>query len=57
MPAKARELWEQLGAPLPLGDVIWPAGADVMFPACDVAGWHVHKGASLFPKDSLQGGS
>jgi methionyl-tRNA synthetase len=52
MPAKARELWEQLGAPRALSDFVWPSGSDAILPSCDVAAWHVHKGPPLFPKDA-----
>jgi methionyl-tRNA synthetase len=45
MPAKAQELWVQLGAPGAVSDQRF---ADVA--ALDVTGWRVAKGASLFPK-------
>jgi methionyl-tRNA synthetase len=49
MPAKAEELWTQLGAP--------GAAADQRFAALarlDPGGWRVRKAAPLFPKDELK---
>jgi methionyl-tRNA synthetase len=45
MPAKAAELWAQLGAPGDVGDQRFDALA-----ALDPAGWRVRKGAGLFPR-------
>ena len=46
MPGKAQELWVQLGAP---GTVL--AQRFDTLDALDGAGWTVHKGAPLFPRD------
>jgi methionyl-tRNA synthetase len=45
MPDKARELWAQLGGPATVGEQRF-ATVETL----DVTGWHVTKGASLFPK-------
>ena len=45
MPAKAADLWAQLGGPGAVGAQRY-AGLDVL----DTAGWRVTKGAALFPK-------
>ena len=45
MPNKMQELWEQIGGPGSVSDQRF-ATADTL----DVTGWHVAKGASLFPK-------
>jgi len=46
MPAKAAELWRQLGAP---GVLAHQRFANV--PSLDASGWHVTKGDGLFPKE------
>ncbi len=48
MPNKAQELWTQIGGP---GRVEDQRFDDVK--SLDVAGWHVAKGPSLFPKPTL----
>jgi methionyl-tRNA synthetase len=45
MPGKSQELWRSLGAPGNVHDQRWDGRM-----AQDVAGWHVDKGPSLFPK-------
>ena len=46
MPGKAQALWESLGAAGSVHDRRWPTVAPV-----DAAGWHVTKGAALFPRE------
>ncbi|MEP7345574.1 MAG: class I tRNA ligase family protein, partial [Gemmatimonadaceae bacterium] len=50
MPEKCQELWQQLGAP---GSVLTQRADGIT--ALDGAGWHVSKGASLFPKEQSGG--
>jgi methionyl-tRNA synthetase len=47
MPARAAELWSQLGGPGSLTD---QRLGELM--ALDCAGWRVRKGEALFPKNS-----
>ena len=48
MPAKAEELWAQLGAPGRAADQRFPTLASL-----DVTGWRTHKGTPLFPKEQV----
>jgi len=50
MPASTQALWTQLGAPRPLMDMRFD---ELM--AIDATGWHVTKGAPLFPKEQAAG--
>jgi methionyl-tRNA synthetase len=50
MPQKAQELWQQLGAP---GPVLAQRSEGVQ--SLDASGWHVSKGAPLFPKEQPAG--
>jgi methionyl-tRNA synthetase len=51
MPAKAQELWEQLGAPGEVSAVRWGEDADPTR-LLDPTGWRVRKGKPLFPKEA-----
>ena len=46
MPAKAAELWQQVGAPV---EMVTVRATDAF--TLDVSGWKVSKGAALFPKE------
>jgi methionyl-tRNA synthetase len=53
MPAKAEQLWEQLGAPGTIAGSVQP-GADLLARPVNPSGWHVTKGAALFPRPQAQ---